>query len=174
MLTRYRLLATQWLPYSVPQVFRFFADPANLPPLMPAWQGARIEEQTLVDPPGRPEWHQGLTAAGKGSRVVLSFLPVPLSPVRMRWVARIAEFGWDQSFCDQQESGPFAFWLHCHRVREGTRNGEQGTLVTDDVRYSMKFGLLGDAANLFGGAWSMRALFAFRHRRTRELLAQGR
>ena len=170
---RHRLLATQWVPYPVPKVFAFFANPANLPPLMPAWQGAHIDQQVLVEPPDRPEHHAHTMAAGAGTSMVLSFLPVPFAPVRFSWVAEIVEFAWDDHFCDFQVSGPFAYWLHCHRLRPGTRSGEPGTIVTDEVTYAMKLGPLGDVANLLGGAWSMRELFAYRHRRTRQLLAQG-
>ena len=41
---RHPFAAEQWLPYPVELVFAFFANPQNLPRLMPAWQKARIEE----------------------------------------------------------------------------------------------------------------------------------
>jgi hypothetical protein len=44
----HRFTAGQWLPYPVPFVFAFLADPHNLPGLMPAWQKARVEELKLV------------------------------------------------------------------------------------------------------------------------------
>ncbi len=170
---RHRLQMQQWVPYPVARVFAFFANPENLPPLMPGWQKARIEAAALIPPATRPPRHALTPAAGQGSRMTISFRPVPLSPVRMRWDARIADFAWDDHFCDEQLSGPFAYWLHCHRVQAEVREGVEGTSVTDDVTYAMKFGPLGDAANLLGGALQMRALFAFRQRQLLKLLAQG-
>lgn len=40
----------QWVPFPVDRVFAFFADPLNLPRLMPAWQDARIDSLELQTP----------------------------------------------------------------------------------------------------------------------------
>ena len=50
---RHFFQAEQWLPYPIETVFAFFANPENLPPLMPAWQKARIEKLSIVPPPPR-------------------------------------------------------------------------------------------------------------------------
>ncbi len=158
----------QWIPFPVDQVFAFFANPANLPPLMPAWQQARIDRSAIVAPPASSL--QRAEAAGEGTQMTISFRPIPLCPMRMEWEARITAFAWNDHFCDEQLSGPFAYWLHCHRVVEETREGVKGTLVTDDVTYEMKFGVLGEVANLLGGAWQMRSLFLYRQRQLIKLL----
>ncbi len=103
--------------------------------------------------------------------MTISFRPIPFCPVRMQWEARITAFAWDDHFCDEQLSGPFAYWRHCHRVEAVTREGVEGTNVTDDVTYAMKFGVLGDVANTLGGALQMRSLFRFRQRQLLKLLA---
>jgi hypothetical protein len=41
----------QWLPAPIEPVFLFFADPTNLPRVMPAWMDLRIERETIVPPP---------------------------------------------------------------------------------------------------------------------------
>lgn len=168
---RHRIEMQQWVPYPLEQVFSFFANPQNLPPLMPHWQQARIDTATIVAPPGRPQHAQ--PAAGVDTRMTISFRPLPLSPVRMRWQARIAAFAWDDHFCDEQLTGPFAYWLHCHRVEAASQEGVAGTLVTDDVTYEMKFGPLGELANRLGGAWQMRSLFHYRQRQLLRLLADA-
>ena len=167
--------AEQWLPYPVPFVFSFFADPANLPPLMPAWQKARIERPSYVSPPPRP--NGGLLAsaanaiaAGAGTRMTITFRPVPLSPVRISWDAEITEFAWDDHFCDCQLRGPFAFWRHCHRLQAETRDGIAGTLLRDEVEYEMPFGFVGELAQRLVGERQFNAIFRFRHKRTAELL----
>ena len=163
----------QWVPYPIERVFAFFADPENLPPLMPRWQKARIERSEMVPPPGAPPHQVGKAAAGKGTAMTISFRPLPFCPIRMQWKARISHFAWDDHFCDEQLSGPFAYWLHCHRVQTESRAGVNGTIVTDDVTYAMKLGPLGDFANLLGGAMQMRALFRYRQRQLLKMLAQG-
>ena len=48
---RQRFHTAQWVDFPREQVFAFFADPANLPPLMPKWQRARLEGvQYLAQP----------------------------------------------------------------------------------------------------------------------------
>ena len=164
---RHHFQAQQWLPYPVEQVFAFFSDPANLPRLMPDWQQARIAKAALVAPLG---WPEGANTAGAGSRITLSFRPVPFSPVRVSWDAEIDQFAWNDHFCDSQLRGPFAYWHHCHRVAPETRNGRLGTLLTDDLQYEMPLGALGIFANWLAVSGQIRATFAFRQRRTEELL----
>jgi ligand-binding SRPBCC domain-containing protein len=173
---RHRLQLQQWVPYELSEVFDFFADPRNLPPLMPRWQGARIDRSTIVKPvpSSRMRGTASEHAAGRGSRLLISFRPVPFSPVRMHWDALIVEFAWDNHFCDEQVSGPFGYWRHCHRVREEVRGGVRGTVVTDDVTYAFPLGLLGDAAYVLGGALQVRALFRYRQRTLLKLLPSDR
>jgi ligand-binding SRPBCC domain-containing protein len=89
---RHHFQIEQWLPYPRKRVFAFFADPANLPPLMPAWQRARVERADYVSSPEAPSTDQAM--AGQGSLITISFRAVPLIPVRLEWDAYIAEFRW--------------------------------------------------------------------------------
>src|ERR1700704_5799181 len=100
--------AEKWLPQPVELVFAFFANPENLPRLMPKWQAARIEEASFRPPPPHPGTprYPGI-AAGDGTRLTLSFRPFPYSPVRISWEAAIGHFIWNQQFCDTQLRGPF-------------------------------------------------------------------
>ncbi len=169
---RHELKTEQWVPYPVELVFAFFANPENLPPLMPRWQRARIEEAKFVAPPERPRDRLPLRsfAAGTGSIITISFRPFPFSPVRLPWEALIAEFAWNDHFCDEQVRGPFAYWRHCHHVSEEQREGQAGTLVRDLVTYEMKFGAAGELAHSLAMRRQMQGLFAFRQRRLVALL----
>lgn len=163
----------QWIPRPVDEMFLFFADPNNLPPLMPRWQHARIDRILLVAPP-EPAGHEPTiydsqirphaALAGSGSSMTISFRPVPLSPLRLTWDAVIRDFVWNSHFCDEQLRGPFHSWRHCHRVREQVRGGIRGTVVTDDLAYTLPAGVLGDVAKIFGGALQIRLLFRHRQR----------
>lgn len=149
---------------------------------MPVWQKARIEEATFVAPPSRPVGSSPAVrlfgiAAGEGTCMTLSFRPVPLSPIRLRWDAKIDQFQWNDHFCDAQLRGPFAFWHHCHRVRAETRVNERGnptagTVINDEVQYEMRMGLLGEVANRLFMRRQMRSIFAYRQKRTAELIPQ--
>lgn len=167
---RHIFQAEQWLPFSMQVVFAFFANPANLPPLMPAWQYARIDELHLIAPPPPPPGSPSKLGTGVGTTMVLSFRALPLLPFRLRWHALIPEFTWNDHFCDTQTAGPFKYWKHCHSVRAETRNGVDGTVVQDHVDYELPGGLFGDLANLIGGRLQMQYIFRYRHRQTAKLL----
>ena len=172
--------AEQWLPYPIELVFAFFANPENLPRLMPAWQKARIEEASFAPPPPRPAGTPTLPGivAGAGTRMTISFRAFPLAPIRMPWDAEITEFVWNEHFCDVQHRGPFKSWRHCHRLRAAenpktstaAQTAEQGTLLTDYVDYDLPLGPLGTLGNTLFMRYQLAATFRYRQRRTAELL----
>jgi len=172
---RHHYQAEQWLPYSVPLVFAFFANPDNLPRLMPPWQQARIDWAFCKAPPPRPlpadRLRYGTVVAGEGSKLTLSFSPFPYSPARISWKAEITEFAWNDHFCDRQIQGPFAYWDHCHRVQSETRNAIPGTLITDQVEYELPFGLFGTLAHRLLLRRQIARSFACRHTLLADILA---
>src|SRR5580658_7564914 len=91
---RYTYHAEQWLPYPLELVFAFFANPQNLPHLMPLWQDARIEDATFVPPPPRPgtSGQANSIVAGVGTQLTMSFKPFPRAPFRIPWQAEITDF----------------------------------------------------------------------------------
>lgn len=168
---RHTFRSEQWLPYPVRETFAFFANPENLPRLMPGWQKARIESASFVAPPLRPGALQASPVAGAGTRMTITFRPLPLSPIRLSWDAKIDEFVWDDHFCDTQLRGPFARWHHCHQIQAESRNDVAGSLLQDEVEYEMPFGPLGELAQRLFVGRQMQSIFAFRHARTAKLLA---
>ena len=169
--------AEQWLPFPVDLVFAFFANPENLPRLMPAWQKARIEEASFAPPPPRPPATPRLPGivAGAGTRMTVSFRAFPLSPIRLPWDAEITEFLWNEHFCDVQHRGPFKSWRHCHRLQAESRTLAtgavlSGTRLTDQLEYDLPLGPLGSIANALFVSWQLRSTFRYRQQRTAELL----
>jgi ligand-binding SRPBCC domain-containing protein len=165
----YTFQTEQWLPYSRQEVFAFFADPSNLPSLIPAWQKARIESATIVPPPRRP----GTTdakAAGVGSRITLSFKPFRFSPLRVRWEAEITDFAWNSHFRDVQLRGPFAAWSHSHYLRSIDRAGVDITLIVDQIEYRLPFGPVGKLSRRWVEK-QLRRAFEFRQEHLAEILA---
>jgi ligand-binding SRPBCC domain-containing protein len=172
---RHRFRTTQWLPHTVESVFAFFANPANLPKLHPEWQQARIDEIEL-HPPSRngSAPREGIIAAGRGTRLTLSFRPTRLSPVRVSWVSLIEDFHWNERFCDRQVEGPFLYWRQCHRVQawQSETTGEHGALLIDTIEYELPFKTFGHLANRFAVRKMLDGLFEHRHRRAEELLRE--
>jgi ligand-binding SRPBCC domain-containing protein len=168
--------AEQWLPFPVELVFAFFANPENLPRLMPGWQKARIEEASFAPPPPHPDPSRRIRgiAAGAGTRLTMSFRPFPLSPVRLPLEAEITEFVWNDHFSDLQIRGPFARWNHCHQLKAESRGNASGiavagTLLHDRVEYELPGGGLARLAQPFV-AVQLASTFKFRQLRTAELL----
>ena len=173
---RYQEFETeQWLPFPRPLVFAFFANPKNLPPLMPHWQAARVDEVTFCPPPPRPDGTSAYpgVAAGSGTKLLITARAVPLVPLRGKWLASIEEFRWNESFCDIQLQGPFASWKHCHSVHDtaSPETGALGTVVRDHVTYALPLqpvSRLGFPVSQL----SMAALFRYRQMQATRLVSR--
>jgi ligand-binding SRPBCC domain-containing protein len=162
----------QLVLHPIERVFALFADPYNLPSLMPAWQRPRIAAATIVPPPpGLLSSPATTAAAGVGTHITLSFRPLLWAPLRLSWVAEITEFVWNDHFCDRQMRGPFAYWSHCHRLRAVNRSGIAVTLVADQVDYELPLGALGELAHRLFVRRQIERAFAYRQTRLAELLA---
>jgi ligand-binding SRPBCC domain-containing protein len=166
----YRLEFQQWVPFPLEQVFLFFANPNNLPRIMPPQLGPKILRLELKPPPGTPADAQ---LAGTGSAAVISVRMVPFLPFRAPWVARIVEFEWNHHFADIQQEGPFKSWHHRHAFASEIRNGVNGTLVGDILDYEIGFGPLGAIAQKLFVARQMRQTFVHRQKILESLLAQS-
>jgi ligand-binding SRPBCC domain-containing protein len=168
----HRLQFADWVPFPVPHVFKFFANPENLPRLMPAAAETHLDHLELIAAPPPPSgdaqsWH----AAGVGSVLTTSFRIFPSLPLRARWIARITEFEWNHHFADVQQKGPFKRWHHRHEFLRDSRDGVSGTLVHDLIEYEVGFGPLGALANSAFIARQMRQTFTGRQRILPQLLA---
>jgi ligand-binding SRPBCC domain-containing protein len=174
------LRTEQWTPYPVELVFAFFANPGNLPHLMPRWQQAKVESSRFIAPPPRPVAQDPTLrfqspAAGVGSEMAISFRPIPRLPLRIGWLARITEFVWNSHFCDEQVKGPFATWSHRHGIVSESRPNEngsltRGTLISDEVEYALPLGPLGTIAHAAFVRRQMESTFAYRRQRLEEIL----
>jgi ligand-binding SRPBCC domain-containing protein len=170
---RFSYHAEQWLSYPSGLVFEFFANPDNLPLLIPPWQTTRIEKVSILPPPHQPDISSSASpAAGVGTRFTLSFRPFPFSPVRFRWEAEITEFSWNHHFCDEQIHGPFARWKHCHYIRPVRWQGLNATLVADHIEYDVPFGAAGRLAHRLFLRGQIERTFAYRQIQINKILAK--
>jgi ligand-binding SRPBCC domain-containing protein len=158
------------LPISIDRVFRFFANPANLPRIMPPSTGAELLCVKLLPPPGVSAVSATVTTqeplAGIGSEIIVSVRILPFLPFRMQWIAKITEFEWNHHFADEQISGPFKIFQHRHELRSDTR----GTIVRDAIEYNVGFGWLGTLINAIVVAPMLRRTFRYRQQAVERLL----
>lgn len=143
-----RYVASVDLPVSINQAFAYHERPGCLDRLVPPWESVKVEHS------------DGSLAAG--SKVVLK---TKVGCVPLRWHARHTLYEPPHLFEDVQDSGPFAAWRHRHQF---TAKGDLASQLTDDVSYRLPLGGLG---SLFGGALArgtIEAMFAYRHRITRD------
>jgi ligand-binding SRPBCC domain-containing protein len=161
----------QWVPVKINKVFLFFADPQNLPRIMPPLTETKLVDVKLVAPPdavGRKR--EGL--AGVGSEIVTSFRLFRFPPIHSKWTARITEFEWDHHFADLQIKGPFKKFFHRHELRTEIKDGTEGTVVRDAIEYDVGYGFPGRLAEKFI-ARQMEKTFKYRQKELLKLLECG-
>jgi len=139
-----------WLARPRPQVFAFFADPANLARVSPPALRLRLLTPGVA------------LAAG----AVLDFRVVWLG-LPLRWRTYIREFDPPYRFVDVQVRGPWARWEHRHQFLEA----DGGTRIEDRVTYRMPLGPLGHVLHAAIVHRQLRQAWAFRQARVAELLA---
>ncbi len=139
------------MPGTPEQMFAFHASPNAFSKLTPPPVFIQVR-------------HNGLTSLTSGEvDFVMWFGPLPA-----HWIARHEPGPTPTSFTDRQIQGPLASWRHEH-LFEAVPGGVQ---LTDRVTYAHKpGGFWGLFTRLFFNPLSLRALFAYRHWRTRRALA---
>lgn len=142
-------------------VWRFHATIDGLRALTPRWLSLRID---AIEYPEQGESDRGELVAG--TRIHASVAPLGIGP-RQSWVSAIESRSVHDdvcSFVDSMQDGPFRSWKHTHRF---VAAGDQ-TRVIDRVNYRAPGGSLGQ----FLASGGLSVFFAYRHRRTREILEE--
>jgi len=149
-MTERLLEQSTFVPRPRPEVFAFFADPANLQALTPPWLGFRIlgPRPLALHPGARIDY-----------RISLHGLP-------LRWRTEITAWEPPHRFVDVQERGPYRLWVHEHRFLEVPG----GTEIVDRVRYAVWGGAL--VERLFVARDLVR-IFDFRKERITALLGDA-
>jgi hypothetical protein len=82
----HRVQFEQWVPVGIEKVFLFFANPSNLPRIMPPETRTELAALRLVPPPtvaaGQPVIANVNSLAGVGSEIVTSFRLLASLPFR--------------------------------------------------------------------------------------------
>jgi ligand-binding SRPBCC domain-containing protein len=174
LFVNYRIQFEQWVAVPVEQVFRFFSNPNNLPRIMPPGLRTRLVRLSLMQrSTASPQGSDDQTGlAGVGSEIVTSFRIFPWLPWRAEWVAQVVGFEWNHHFADVQKKGPFKSFHHRHEFATVRRNGVDGTIVRDVIRYELGFGILGKWAQHLLLIRKLKQTFVYRQMTLEKLLAQ--
>ena len=137
-----RYLARSPMPVSAEALFAWHTRPGAFERLSPPFAPAELLERSGGLEPG--------------ARTVLR---MHVGPVPVTWEAEHTAYEAGRMFQDTQRAGPFAHWVHTHRMLP---SGATSTME-DEVDYAVPLGALGRA---FGGGMArhqLEALFAYRH-----------
>lgn len=136
------------MPLPAEVLFDWHTKPGALKRLTPPWENVEVGPMS-----------HGITDGSRGEMVLY------VGPVRKIWMAEIRDVQPGRQFRDVQIAGPFASWVHTHRM---IPDGESASILEDHIEYQLPFGIFGR----MGGAGFVRRklerLFAYRHRVTRD------
>jgi ligand-binding SRPBCC domain-containing protein len=146
---RFCLQREQLVRRPIGHAFAFFASPANLNAITPAW----LQFKILAAPPHL------YTKARIQYRLRWRGLP-------LRWTAEISVWNPPHQFVDTQVRGPYRLWRHTHQFRPFG----SGTVVSDFVEYALPFGNCGTLLHALLIKRDLEAIFDFRARQLKALL----
>jgi len=132
-----------WIPQPRAEVFEFFADARNLERITPPW----VQFQILT---------QGDIEMRPGALIEYT---IRIHGLPARWLTEISEWNPPFQFVDEQRKGPYKSWHHTHKFDE--KDG--GTLMTDEVRYELPFGPLGDLVHRLIVRRDVENIFTYRN-----------
>jgi len=144
--------ARLWVGRPRPDVFAFFADPANLARLTPPSYRLRLVRPVVM-------------ATGAVLDYELRWLGAPI-----RWRAFVREYDPPYRFLDVQLRGPYTRWEHRHRFLDE----DGGTVIEDRVVYRLPLGGLGRMAHAALVGRQLRAAWDYRTRQLAALLGPVR
>jgi len=117
----YTLQREQWIPKPTEEVFSFFASTGNLESITPNWLHFHVISESK--------------AIERGTKIDYK---LRIHGIPVRWQSEITVWEPPFRFVDEQRRGPYRTWIHEHRFEPR----DEGTLVTDIVRYAVVGGPL--------------------------------
>lgn len=142
----FRIASNVTLGHPLEQVFEFFSKAENLGLLTPPWLRFTIASPLPIE-----------MKAG-----ALIEYRIRLYGIPMKWTSEITEWDPPHMFEDTQIRGPYRKWVHRHTFEET----DEGTVVTDEVRYRVPGGAVIDRLFVSG---RVRKIFDYRKAKLKEL-----
>jgi len=123
----------QWFNTPIQNVFEFFSEAKNLELITPSFLNFHIQSQSTSQIQTGTEIDYTLKIHG----------------IHTHWKTHISHYNPPFVFIDEQKQGPYRFWHHTHTFSEVPHQNEKGetqmgTLMVDDLRYQLPFGLLSE------------------------------
>ncbi len=140
----YSLHREQLLPVSISDAWDFFSSAGNLPKITPRDMDFRI-----VSAPDDTPIRNGM---------LISYTLRPLFSIPVKWTTEIKDVQAPDMFIDTQLHGPYKLWEHKHTFTAV----ENGVLMTDDVRYALPLGIIGQVAHSLFVKKKLQQIFDFR------------
>lgn len=144
---------TQVINRPLKEVFAFFECPENLSLITPPSLGFMILTPQPVD-------------MREGALIEYTY---KLHGIPMHWTAMITDYDPPHRFVDVQIKGPYRYWHHTHIFEEI----EEGTKITDEVKYILPFGVLGRLINGLTVERDLRDIFDYRKKVIEEYFADA-
>lgn len=140
---------TLFLPYTVEEIFPFFAEARNLERITPPLLHFKVLSQST------PSITQG----------TIFDYRLKIRGVPCHWRSLIHEWEENHHFVDCQLKGPYSLWHHLHEFipQEG------GTLMRDRVIYRLPLGRFGDLAAGWFVSRDVRGIFEYREKVIKEI-----
>ena len=142
--------ARSQMPVSTAELFTWHTREGAFERLAPPWERVEVLERT----------GDGILP---GARVVVR---TNLGPIPLGMVAEHTLYEEGSLFQDMQRSGPFAKWVHTHRMLPGP--DARTSTLQDEIEYILPVGALGSAFGNGIARKKLERMFAYRHRVTRE------
>lgn len=137
------------MPVPAEQLFAWHARPGAFERLTPPWEHVQVLRRVGSE-------------LEEGMRVELR---MRMGPLPVRWVAEHTRLIPGSLFQDTQLSGPFARWVHTHRMWP---EPPDSSVLEDEVEYALPLGSLGRLAGGRMVLHKLERMFSWRHSITRE------
>lgn len=138
----YTLKREQLIKRELEEVFAFFKQPENLERITPSSVGFQILTPLPIEIKTGVVFDYNIKIMGKN----------------VRWTTIITDFKEGESFSDVAIKSPYSFWYHTHRFETVSK----GTMMYDEVRYALPFGIFGALAHKFWVKKELKRIFDFR------------
>jgi ligand-binding SRPBCC domain-containing protein len=142
----YKLHREQFLPITVEQAWAFFSTPNNLVKITPG-DMAFVIVSDLKD----ASIYEGMH---------IEYRVKPLLGIPVKWITEIGAVQNNYKFVDMQIQGPYALWEHTHTFEKV----DGGVMMTDDVRYALPLGVLGQLGHMLLVKKKLEDIFDFREK----------
>jgi ligand-binding SRPBCC domain-containing protein len=119
---------------------------------------------SLITPPSIKVRTVQSEPTSKGARMIMNVTQFGL--ITMQWIVRFTEYQRPNMLCDEMEKGPFKVWRQTRRIEAHP----QGAILHDTTDYQLPLGVLGAIANSLFVKYQVQSMFAYRQKRTKELI----